>query len=72
MLPREYQEEILKLGSGEKKLEYESIRGYVLNLAQQKASAMQPRAADVFGVDNKTEQPDQENQQEKSQEYAGG
>eukprot|EP00973_Karenia_brevis_P043234 5990553-Karenia_brevis.AAC.1 len=59
MQPREYQDEILKLGSGEKKLEYDSIRGYVLNLAQQKASAMQPRASDVLGVEGQTEQEEQ-------------
>eukprot|EP00973_Karenia_brevis_P018722 2567345-Karenia_brevis.AAC.1 len=63
MLPKEYQEEILKMGSGQKKLEYDSMRAYVLNLAQQKASAMQPKI-DIAGVD----QTEEEEKPEKPQE----
>eukprot|EP00973_Karenia_brevis_P089960 12400262-Karenia_brevis.AAC.1 len=51
ILPKEYQEEILKMRSVDKKLEYESTRNYVLSLAQQRASSMQPKPSDVLGVD---------------------
>eukprot|EP00973_Karenia_brevis_P094510 12422856-Karenia_brevis.AAC.1 len=64
MLPKGYQEEILKMGSGQKKLEYDSMRAYVLNLAQKKASAMQPKI-DIAGVDDQTEE---EEKPEKPQE----
>eukprot|EP00973_Karenia_brevis_P013081 1775208-Karenia_brevis.AAC.1 len=55
------------MGSGQKKLEYDSMRAYVLNLAQQKASAMQPRA-DIAGIDQQEEEERQEKPEE-SQEY---
>eukprot|EP00973_Karenia_brevis_P078784 10934788-Karenia_brevis.AAC.1 len=51
ILPKEYKEEILKMGSGDKKLEYESIRDYVLSLAQQRASSMNPRPSEVLGAE---------------------
>eukprot|EP00973_Karenia_brevis_P067034 9322332-Karenia_brevis.AAC.1 len=70
MLPGDYQEEILQMGSGEKKVEYDSMRAYVLNLAQQRASAMQPRA-DIAGVDSQEEEERPEKQEE-SQEYQEG
>eukprot|EP00973_Karenia_brevis_P062642 8710242-Karenia_brevis.AAC.1 len=72
MLPRECQEEILKLGSGEKKSEYESIRSYVLSLAQQKASSMQPKPSEVLGVEDGTEQIDQSDHKSGGQEEYGG
>eukprot|EP00973_Karenia_brevis_P052028 7225760-Karenia_brevis.AAC.1 len=39
------------MGSGDRKLEYESTRNYVLSLARQMTSSMQPRPAEVLGVD---------------------
>eukprot|EP00973_Karenia_brevis_P074030 10288406-Karenia_brevis.AAC.1 len=51
MLPKDYQEEILKMGSGDRKLEYESTRNYVLSLARQRSSSMNPRPSEVLGVD---------------------
>eukprot|EP00973_Karenia_brevis_P050533 7015228-Karenia_brevis.AAC.1 len=61
MLPEEYQEEILETGSGEKQLEYESTKSYVLNLAQQKASSMPPRPPDVLGLKGGKECGSQDN-----------
>eukprot|EP00973_Karenia_brevis_P074057 10292295-Karenia_brevis.AAC.1 len=55
ILPKEYKEEILKLGSGDKKLEYDQVRGYVLSLAQQRASSMTPKPSEVMGVDQQQE-----------------
>eukprot|EP00973_Karenia_brevis_P033314 4595665-Karenia_brevis.AAC.1 len=46
ILPKEYKEEILKLGSGDKKLEYDQVRSYVLSLAQQRASSMTPKPSE--------------------------
>eukprot|EP00973_Karenia_brevis_P082093 11382630-Karenia_brevis.AAC.1 len=40
------------MGSGDKKLEYDQVRGYVLSLAQQRGSAMTPKPNDVMGVDD--------------------
>eukprot|EP00973_Karenia_brevis_P031428 4335508-Karenia_brevis.AAC.1 len=56
MLPKDYQEEILKMGSGDSKLEYEKVKNYVLSLAQQRASSMQPRPSEVLGVDGQEEE----------------
>eukprot|EP00973_Karenia_brevis_P081684 11324198-Karenia_brevis.AAC.1 len=39
------------MGSGDRKLEYESTRNYVLSLAQQRASSMNPRPSEVLGVE---------------------
>eukprot|EP00973_Karenia_brevis_P021728 2988051-Karenia_brevis.AAC.1 len=50
-MPKEYQEEILKMGSGDKRLEYESVRNYALSLAQQRASSMNPKPSEVLGVE---------------------
>eukprot|EP00973_Karenia_brevis_P069793 9703534-Karenia_brevis.AAC.1 len=44
------------MGSGDKKLEYESIRSYVLSLAQQSASSMNPKPSDVLGVEGQEEE----------------
>eukprot|EP00973_Karenia_brevis_P019841 2721148-Karenia_brevis.AAC.1 len=44
------------MGSGDKKLEYDQVRGYVLRLAQQRASSMTPKPSEVMGVDKKEEQ----------------
>eukprot|EP00973_Karenia_brevis_P041967 5810122-Karenia_brevis.AAC.1 len=55
MLPKDYQEEILKMGSGDTKLEYEKVKSYVLSLAQQRASSMQPRPSEVLGVEGQEE-----------------
>eukprot|EP00973_Karenia_brevis_P078073 10844593-Karenia_brevis.AAC.1 len=68
MLPKEYQEEILKMESGQKKLEYDSMRAYVLNLAQQKASTMQPKM-DIAGVDDQTEEQEKPEKPQENQEY---
>eukprot|EP00973_Karenia_brevis_P028623 3946311-Karenia_brevis.AAC.1 len=43
------------MGSGDKKLEYESIRNYVLSLAQQRASSMNPKPSEVLGVEGHEE-----------------
>eukprot|EP00973_Karenia_brevis_P068612 9541515-Karenia_brevis.AAC.1 len=51
MLPKDYQEEILKMGNGDKKLEYENVKNYVLSLAQQRASSTNPKPSDVMGMD---------------------
>eukprot|EP00973_Karenia_brevis_P083058 11515908-Karenia_brevis.AAC.1 len=51
ILPKEYREEILKMGSGDKKLEYDNVRSYVLSLAQQRASSMNPKPSDVLGLE---------------------
>eukprot|EP00973_Karenia_brevis_P051172 7107861-Karenia_brevis.AAC.1 len=40
------------MGSGDKKLEYDQVRGYVLSLAQQRASSSTPKPNDVMGVDD--------------------
>eukprot|EP00973_Karenia_brevis_P013955 1893741-Karenia_brevis.AAC.1 len=55
------------MGSDQKRLEYDSMRAYVLNLAQHKVSAMQPRA-DIAGIDQQEEEERQEKPEE-SQEY---
>eukprot|EP00973_Karenia_brevis_P086103 11941161-Karenia_brevis.AAC.1 len=55
ILPKDYKEEILKMGSEDKKLEYEGIRNYVLSLAQQRASSKNPRPSDVLGVEGQEE-----------------
>eukprot|EP00973_Karenia_brevis_P029466 4064483-Karenia_brevis.AAC.1 len=61
LLPKEYREEILKLGSGDKKLEYDQVRICVLSLAQQRASSMTPKPSEVLGVDDQQEvQTDQD------------
>eukprot|EP00973_Karenia_brevis_P056781 7900588-Karenia_brevis.AAC.1 len=39
------------MGSGDKKLEYEKVKSYVLSLAQQRASSMNPRSSEIQGVD---------------------
>eukprot|EP00973_Karenia_brevis_P087225 12092877-Karenia_brevis.AAC.1 len=57
ILPKEFREEILKRGSGDKKLEYENVRSYVLSLAQQRASSMTPRPSEVLGVEGQGEAP---------------
>eukprot|EP00973_Karenia_brevis_P002721 371165-Karenia_brevis.AAC.1 len=51
MLPKDYQEEILKMGRWDSKLEYEKVKNYVLSLAQQRASSMNPRPSKIQGVD---------------------
>eukprot|EP00973_Karenia_brevis_P064838 9006084-Karenia_brevis.AAC.1 len=55
------------MGSGQKKLEYDSMRAYVLNLAQQKASAMQPKS-DIAGVEQ-AEGGEKQEKPEENQEY---
>eukprot|EP00973_Karenia_brevis_P091891 12409655-Karenia_brevis.AAC.1 len=50
MLPKDYQEEILKMGSSDDNLEYEKVKGYVLSLAQQRASSMLPKQSDILNV----------------------
>eukprot|EP00973_Karenia_brevis_P081173 11256242-Karenia_brevis.AAC.1 len=52
LLPKDYREEVLKMGSGDKKLEYDQVRGYVISLAQQRGSAMTPKPNDVMGIDD--------------------
>eukprot|EP00973_Karenia_brevis_P042501 5883934-Karenia_brevis.AAC.1 len=59
MLPMDYQEEILKIGSGDRKLEYENVKNYVLSWAQQRASSMHPKPSDVIGMDTPNEGADQ-------------
>eukprot|EP00973_Karenia_brevis_P006389 869646-Karenia_brevis.AAC.1 len=44
------------MGSGDSKLKYEKVKHYVLNLAQQRASSMQPRPSEVLGVDGQEEE----------------
>eukprot|EP00973_Karenia_brevis_P006628 900606-Karenia_brevis.AAC.1 len=44
ILPKDYREEIFKMGSGDKRLEYGQVRGYVLTLAQQRANSMTPKS----------------------------
>eukprot|EP00973_Karenia_brevis_P091397 12407272-Karenia_brevis.AAC.1 len=44
------------MGRGDKKLEYENIRSYVLSLAQQRASSMNPKPSDVLGVEGQEEE----------------
>eukprot|EP00973_Karenia_brevis_P091164 12406212-Karenia_brevis.AAC.1 len=56
MLPKEYKEEFLKMGSGDKKLEHESTRNYVLSLTQQRASSMSPKPSEVLGVEGQEEE----------------
>eukprot|EP00973_Karenia_brevis_P073299 10184541-Karenia_brevis.AAC.1 len=55
--PEEYREEILKLGSGDKKLEYDDVRSCVLSFAQQRASSMTPKPSEVLGVEGQKESP---------------
>eukprot|EP00973_Karenia_brevis_P065851 9151308-Karenia_brevis.AAC.1 len=43
------------MGSGDKRLEYDQVRGYVLSLAQQRANSMTPKPSEVMGVDKKGE-----------------
>eukprot|EP00973_Karenia_brevis_P065819 9147298-Karenia_brevis.AAC.1 len=57
LLPKEYSEEILKLGSGDKKLEYDNVRSYVLSLAQQRVSSMTPKPSEVLGVEGQNKSP---------------
>eukprot|EP00973_Karenia_brevis_P042237 5847165-Karenia_brevis.AAC.1 len=60
MLAKDYQEEILKMGSGDRKLKYEDTKNYVWSLAQQRASRMNPRPSEVLGVDTPNEGVDQQ------------
>eukprot|EP00973_Karenia_brevis_P020904 2874841-Karenia_brevis.AAC.1 len=48
---------MLKLGSGDKRLEYENVRSYVPSLAQQRASSMTPKPSEVLGVEGQEEVP---------------
>eukprot|EP00973_Karenia_brevis_P087017 12068536-Karenia_brevis.AAC.1 len=64
MLPKDYQEEILKMGSGDNKLEYEKVRSYVLSLAQQRASSMNPRSSEIQGVDTPSSEGGNEEEEE--------
>eukprot|EP00973_Karenia_brevis_P034188 4715483-Karenia_brevis.AAC.1 len=72
MLPKEYEDEILKMGSGDKKLEYETTRNYVLSLAQQRASSMQPKPSDVLGVEGSSDDAGSASTGSSGQEYQGG
>eukprot|EP00973_Karenia_brevis_P071314 9905832-Karenia_brevis.AAC.1 len=56
MLPKEYQEEIIKIGSAEKKLEYEMCRNYIVSLANQRIAARIPKPADIGNVDQQEEE----------------
>eukprot|EP00973_Karenia_brevis_P077967 10830890-Karenia_brevis.AAC.1 len=47
MLPKEYQEEIIKMGSTEKKLEYEMCRNHIVSIANQRIAARTPKPADI-------------------------
>eukprot|EP00973_Karenia_brevis_P035234 4860541-Karenia_brevis.AAC.1 len=44
------------MGSGDKKLEYDSIRNYVMSLARQRASSMSPKPSDVLGAEGQEEE----------------
>eukprot|EP00973_Karenia_brevis_P047343 6572823-Karenia_brevis.AAC.1 len=57
ILPKEYREEILKLGSGDERSEYDNVRSYVLSLAQQRPSSMTPKPSEVLGVEGQGEAP---------------
>eukprot|EP00973_Karenia_brevis_P016260 2226785-Karenia_brevis.AAC.1 len=43
------------MGSGDERLEYERVRNYVLSLAQQRASSMNPKPSKVLGVEGQEE-----------------
>eukprot|EP00973_Karenia_brevis_P054411 7560200-Karenia_brevis.AAC.1 len=55
MLPKEYPEETTRMGSTEKKLEYEMCRNYVVSLANQRISAKIPKPAEIGGIDQQEE-----------------
>eukprot|EP00973_Karenia_brevis_P008789 1188142-Karenia_brevis.AAC.1 len=40
------------MGSGDKKLDYDQVRGYVISLAQQRGSAMVPKPNEVMGIED--------------------
>eukprot|EP00973_Karenia_brevis_P085730 11892729-Karenia_brevis.AAC.1 len=44
------------MGSGDKRLEYDQVRGYVLNLAQQRANSMTPKPSEVMGINQGDEE----------------
>eukprot|EP00973_Karenia_brevis_P073515 10214843-Karenia_brevis.AAC.1 len=69
MLPKDYQEEILKMGSGDSKLEYEKVKTYVLSLAQQRASSMMPKQSDILGVPVEAQEEEESPQEYSTEEW---
>eukprot|EP00973_Karenia_brevis_P031259 4315537-Karenia_brevis.AAC.1 len=54
-LPKEYQEEIFRMGSTEEKLEYQMCSNYVVSLANQRISARIPKPAAIGGIEQQEE-----------------
>eukprot|EP00973_Karenia_brevis_P021844 3003362-Karenia_brevis.AAC.1 len=73
MLPKEYQEEIVKMGSTEKRLEYESCRNCIVSIASQRIAARTPKPADIGNVDQQEEETETEkNNNDQGQSYQEG
>eukprot|EP00973_Karenia_brevis_P047144 6543240-Karenia_brevis.AAC.1 len=70
MLPKDHQEEIIKMGSTEKKLEYEMCRHYIVSLANQRIVARIPKPADIGNINQQEEEAEREdNTQSQIGEY---
>eukprot|EP00973_Karenia_brevis_P068690 9550836-Karenia_brevis.AAC.1 len=57
------------MGSSNDKLEYEKVKGYVLSLAQQRASSMQPKPQDILNVPVETQENEETKEEHSTEEW---